>query len=95
MAEPNNDSGTAQGLRPTPALPRKLVDLWPIVVAGTAAWLIAFVLLVVARFAFDAQPGVWLWATLAGFVLGLIGLAITTWQRAASRRGSRGAQRDL
>jgi len=34
---------------------------------------------------------VWLWTCLAGFVLGLMGLSVYSWQRRAARRGSRSA----
>jgi len=71
------------------------VDLWPIVVVGTLLWFVTFAVLLVARLVLDARPDVWLWTTVAGTLLGLIGLAIMSWQRSASRRGSKGAQRNL
>jgi hypothetical protein len=36
---------------------------------------------------------IWLWTALAGWVLGLIGLSIYAWQRAAARRGTKGSSR--
>ncbi|WP_363321375.1 DUF2530 domain-containing protein [Saccharomonospora sp.] len=71
-------------------MPTSVVSLWIPVTGGTAAWLIAFVVLLVT-----GVHGVWLWTTLAGVGLGLVGMAIMVWQRAASRRGSRFAQRNL
>ena len=62
---------------------------------GTALWLLAVVALLIARYAFDALPPIWLWTALSGFVLGLIGIPVMAWQRRASRRGARGAQRNL
>jgi len=65
------------------------------VYVGTALWLLAVVALLIARYAFDALPPIWLWTALSGFVLGLIGIPVMAWQRRASRRGARGAQRNL
>ncbi|PRX50232.1 uncharacterized protein DUF2530 [Prauserella shujinwangii] len=76
--------------RPPPDLPKPLVDLWPVVIVGTVLWFLASLVLLLAGI-----RGVWLWTTLAGGGLGFVGMAIMAWQRAASRRGSRGAQRGL
>ena len=65
------------------------------VYAGTALWFVASVVLLIARYGYDAGPPIWLWTALAGFVLGLIGMPVMVWQRRASRRGARGAQRNL
>jgi Flp pilus assembly protein TadB len=66
-----------------------------VVYGGTALWLVAAVVLLIARYGFDVGPPIWLWTALTGFVLGLIGLPVMVWQRRASRRGARGAQRNL
>jgi Flp pilus assembly protein TadB len=66
-----------------------------VVYVGTALWLLSVVALLIARYAFDALPPIWLWTALSGFVLGLIGVPVMAWQRRASRRGARGAQRNL
>jgi hypothetical protein len=71
-------------------LPRHLLDLQVLVVAGTAVWFVVFVVLWLA-----ATGTSWQWTAMAGWVLGLIGMAVMWWQRKASRSGSRGAQRNL
>jgi Protein of unknown function (DUF2530) len=75
-----------------PPLPARWVDMRPVLAVGTVLWFLAFLGLCVARYAYQATPGVWLPACLAGWVLGVIGTGIMYWQRAAARRGSRGAQ---
>ncbi|TQJ02889.1 DUF2530 domain-containing protein [Amycolatopsis cihanbeyliensis] len=90
MEEPSNDAGGTGGLSAPPELPTRLLELWPVVVVGTGLWLAAFLVLLLT-----GQDGVWLWTTLAGWVLGLIGFGVMAWQRVAARRGARGAQRGL
>jgi hypothetical protein len=75
-----------------PPLPARLVDARPVLWIGTTLWFLAFCGLLVAGLGFHAVTSVWLWTCLAGWVLGLIGMAIVSWQRAAARRGARGAQ---
>jgi hypothetical protein len=72
-----------------------LLALPPLVWTGTAVWLVASGVLLVLRYGFDAGRPIWLWTALTGVGLGIIGLLIMWWQRTASRRGNRGAQRDL
>lgn len=89
------DSGEVTGsLRPTPELPKRLTDLTPVVMIGTGVWGVALVVMFVIHLS-SGGPTTWLWTCLAGFVLGFLGLAIIAWQRAASRRGSKGAQRGI
>ncbi|OZM70562.1 hypothetical protein CFN78_24470 [Amycolatopsis antarctica] len=95
MERPSNDSVATGGLRPTPELTGKLTDLWPIVVAGNVLWFLAFAVLLTVRLVSDARPDVWMWSAAAGFLLGFLGMAIMYWQRSASRRGAKGAQRNL
>jgi len=78
-----------------PSLPPRLADPVPVVVVGTALWLLAFLSLLVARFGYGFDRPVWLWTTLAGTALGIVGYGIFRWQRAAARRGARSAQRGL
>ena len=80
----------AKAAAPPPPLPQRLVDPRPILIIGTLAWLIAFCVLLLT-----AEHGQWLWTTLAGWALGLLGYAVSRWQRLAARRGSRGAQQGL
>lgn len=76
-------------LPPPPAPPAKLVDLFRIVIIGTAVWA---VVLIVALF---TGPHILAWTAFTGAVLGGIGMLIMTWQRAAVRRGSKTAQQGL
>ena len=90
------DSGEVTGsLRPTPELPKRLTDLTPVVIVGTCVWTAALVVLFVIYLGSTGAPTTWLWTSVAGIVLGFIGLAIIAWQRAASRRGAKGAQRGI
>jgi len=62
---------------------------------GTGLWFVALCVLLVGRYAFDVFPPIWVWTAAAGTVLGLAGFPVMAWQRRASRRGARGAQRNL
>jgi hypothetical protein len=92
-AEPDERIETQKS--PPPPLPQRLLALPPVVYVGTSLWLVAVVVLLIARYGYDATPPIWLWTALAGFSLGLVGIPVMIWQRRASRRGSRGAQRNL
>jgi Flp pilus assembly protein TadB len=87
--EPETGDETGKSLPAPPAPPANLVDLWRIVILGSAIWL---VVLVVALF---TGPHILAWTAFAGIVLGGIGMAIMTWQRSAARRGSKTAQQGL
>jgi hypothetical protein len=78
-----------------PPLPPRLLALPPLIYIGTATWFAVFTVLLVLRYVFDLGPPIWLWTALAGWLLGLSGIPIMWWQRTASRRGTRGSQRDL
>ncbi len=93
--EPESPTDTQKSLPPPPPLPARLVALPPLILVGTAIWFLTFCVLLILRYGYSVTPPIWLWTALAGTVLGLIGFPIMWWQRAASRRGSRGAQRDL
>lgn len=90
-AEPNARIETQKS--PPPALPPRLLALAPVVYVGTALWFAAFAVLAIGHYGFDVFPPIWMWTALAGSVLGLIGVPIMLWQRSASRRGARGAQK--
>ncbi len=73
-----------------PPLPRRLTDPRPVIGVGTVVWFAAAVVALIV-----GGPPAWVWACLTGGLLGLTGLAMIHWQLSATRRGSRGAQRDL
>jgi hypothetical protein len=70
-----------------PMLPAALLEVWPVIAVGALAWLVA----AVAAF---VVPGLQTWRplTLAGLGVCVVGTGIFLWQRAAARRGARGAQ---
>ena len=76
-----------------PPLPDRLLALPPLVYVGVTLWGVALAVLVVGHYAFDAFPPIWVWTAMWGTGLGLIGLPVMAWQRRASKRGSRTAQR--
>jgi hypothetical protein len=82
---PNPESGPETGKSPQP-LPKSLADVRPFVIAGTGIWFLAFCVFLVVRYANLGEPGVLLWTSLAGWVLGLMGLSIMWWQHTAARR---------
>lgn len=88
--QPSGPTGDAPALRPLP--PVRGAGLAHVIIPGTAAWFVAFVVLLLCIPALRTHGAmVWLWTALAGWLLGFVGLAIYGWQRAAARRGSRGA----
>jgi hypothetical protein len=66
-----------------------------VVGVGTALWIVAGAVLLVAHLHFGRPLDVWFNACIAGGGLGLVGYALFLVQRYASRRGSRGAQDGL
>jgi hypothetical protein len=80
-------------LRPPPPLPPRLLALAPIVHVGTGIWLVAALALAIAHYGFNAVPAVWLWTSVAGAGLGILGAGVIAWQRHAAARGSRVAQK--
>jgi Protein of unknown function (DUF2530) len=72
---------------PLTPLPAAFLEVWPVIIAGALAWLVA----AVAAFAIPTLQ-TWRPVTLAGLGVGLLGTTIFLWQRDASRRGARGAQ---
>lgn len=93
-ADPVTGSNPAVRHQPDapPPLPKARLGVWHIGVPGTLLWLAAFVVLLFFIPQLQANDAmVWLWTCLSGFVLGLIGLSIYGWQRAAARGGRRGA----
>ncbi|MGW1677671.1 DUF2530 domain-containing protein [Saccharopolyspora sp. NPDC002376] len=90
MAKDSETTPTAAGHRPVPHLPRRLADPTPVVLTGTALWLLGVLL-----FAVRSDLRTAFWTCVAGVVLGVIGYGVFRWQRSAARRGSRGAWQGL
>lgn len=89
-------TGPSEAERPAatvPPLPPRLADPIPVIVGVTGLWFVGFAILLVSDLISGAPLSGAVWVCLAGGVLGLVGLAITIWQRRARRRGSRSAQR--
>jgi protein-S-isoprenylcysteine O-methyltransferase Ste14 len=66
-----------------------------VVAVGTALWLLGVVALLAAYLVSDRPLDVWFTTCVTGVLLGGVGIGIYSWQRAASRRGSRTAQEGL
>lgn len=90
---PNQSADVSGGGRTLPPLPAvRGAGLAHVLIPGTGLWLVALVVLLFMIPTLRAQDHMlWLWTALAGWLLGFVGLAIYAWQRAAARRGSRGA----
>ncbi len=87
-AEPSPDE---TGYTP-PELPPTGANLGHIVVPLTVVWFVLWVVLLFLRDELHRHDAMnWYWTSLAGWVLGLIGLSIYFWQRLAARRGGRAA----
>ncbi|MEQ3836158.1 DUF2530 domain-containing protein [Lawsonella clevelandensis] len=76
--------------RSIPALPARLIDPRPVIAAGTAAWLVSLVTLLVAGVHTTAM-----WVAVCGVGVGVGIYAIFAWQRSAVRRGAATAQTSL
>ena len=73
-----------------PALPSALSDPQPVIMAGALLWVLAAIAAFTVPALHDWRP-----ITLAGLGVGVLGTSIFSWQRAAARRGARGAQSGL
>jgi Protein of unknown function (DUF2530) len=73
-----------------PALPPHYSRMTTVLAVGCVAWAVAAVVLAVLR-----PLDIWFLTCVAGAGLGGVGYSVFAWQRAAARRGSRGAQRGL
>ncbi|MEJ2884866.1 DUF2530 domain-containing protein [Actinomycetospora aeridis] len=78
-----------------PPLPRRLTDPVPVVIAGSAVWLVVAVVLGVLAATGTRPLDVWFAAALVGVGLGAVGLGVLALQRRALQRGVRGAQKTL
>ena len=77
-----------------PELPPVKANVFHIVVPVTVIWFAVLVVLLfdVAGLRADGHL-IWLWTAAAGTFLGGLGLSVYSWQRSASRRGVKSAQR--
>lgn len=73
-----------------PPLPPALLEVWPVILVGALAWVVA----AVAAFLVPNLES-WRPVTVAGLAVGALGTGIFVWQLAAARRGARGAQAGL
>ena len=81
---------------PPPPLPPRLSRPALVAVVGSALWLVAAAAALLVAALLGLRPlDIWFTASLAGAFLGAVGYGIFAWQRAAARRGSRGAQQGL
>jgi hypothetical protein len=72
---------------PTRKAPPPLqVDTARVVLAGTAVWAVALVVLLVLG---DRVDRVWIWTCVAGIALALLGLGIMRWQGQLGQRTSK------
>ncbi|PVZ13201.1 DUF2530 domain-containing protein [Actinomycetospora cinnamomea] len=76
-----------------PPLPRRLTDVVPVVLAGSAIWLAVAVVLGVLAAAGVRPLDVWFAAAVVGVGLGGVGLGVLALQRRAQRRGVKWAQK--
>lgn len=81
-------------MRTVPALPRKLAEPTPVVLAGTLLWFGGCAALGILGW-MSGGVDVRFWTCLVGGLLGVLGYGVFRWQRSASRRGSRGAWKGL
>ena len=73
-----------------PALPRILLEPWPVILVIAAGWLIVTILAFTVAGLHEWRP-----IAVAGLGVGVLGTSIFLLQRRAVRRGSRGAQSGL
>ncbi|MCW2691372.1 MAG: rane protein [Mycobacterium sp.] len=88
--EPTDPPAAPNPAPEPPALPGVLLEPRPVIVVLAVAWLIATLAAFTISDLRDWRP-----VTVAGLAVGLLGTFIFVWQRAAVRRGSRGAQSGL
>ncbi|MEN4477511.1 DUF2530 domain-containing protein [Mycolicibacterium cosmeticum] len=84
-----SEDTTATPIEP-PALPARLLEPVPVIIAIATGWLIAVALAFTVPALHDWRP-----ITVAGLGVGLLGTSIFLLQLRSARRGDRGAQRGL
>ena len=87
MSSGSPDPDPRSGPPEPPPLPAALVEPWRVIAVGALAWLVVGVL----AFTVPALES-WRPICVAGLATGVVGTSIFLWQRAAARRGARGAQ---
>ncbi|MGQ0575603.1 MAG: DUF2530 domain-containing protein [Pseudonocardia sp.] len=75
-----------------PALPGRLSRMSTVVGVGTTLWATGALVALIAHLVADRPLDTWFSTCVTGALLGGVGWGIFTWQRAAARRGRRGAQ---
>ncbi len=73
-----------------PALPPRFSQMITVLAVGSVLWALAAAVLAIVR-----PLDIWFLTCVVGAGLGGVGYSVFAWQRAAARRGSRGAQRGL
>ena len=85
----SDEPALAKGAEP-PALPKILLEPWPVIIVIATGWLVAATLAFTVTGLHEWRP-----ITVAGLGVGALGTSIFLLQRRAVRRGSRGAQSGL
>jgi Protein of unknown function (DUF2530) len=90
MAEQTPSTEPSADAPQPPPLPAGLLRVQPAIAAIAVGWLLAVVLAFTVPGLHDWRP-----VAIAGLGVGVFGTSLFLWQRAAVRRGSRGAQTGL
>jgi hypothetical protein len=78
-----------------PSLPPRFNQMITVLAVGSVLWAVAAVVLAAAAILSGRPLDIWFLTCVVGAGLGGVGYSVFAWQRAASRRGARGAQRGL
>ena len=82
-------------MRPPPPLPPALSRPGLIALIGSVAWVLVTITVLVVSLTTGRPLDLLFTTCVTGVLLGGVGVAIFSWQRAAARRGSRTAQEGL
>ena len=85
-----SDEPTVAAEPKPPALPKILLDPWPVIIVIAVGWLVVAILAFTVAGLHEWRP-----IAVAGLGVGVLGTSIFLLQRRAVRRGSRGAQSGL
>jgi Protein of unknown function (DUF2530) len=78
-----------------PALPARFNQMITVLAVGSVLWAVAAAVVAAASIVSGRPLDIWFLTCVVGAGLGGVGYSVFAWQRAAARRGSRGAQRGL